>query len=425
MDRVSPFVITVASEKGGVGKTTIATNLAVYLKALREDLPVTIASFDNHFSVDNMFSLGPRPGTSVVDLFGGAPAAELVALGEYGVQFIPSARSLPPDEGDVFRLRRRLSESGLPGILVLDTRPVLDQITRNALLAADLVLVPVKDRPSLVNAASLARALEEGSSDPARLWILPSLIDARLRLRGTVGLRDFLTFSARERGFQVLDTFVAKSPKVEGLATSFSSRIYPVLTHARSTAVHQQIRELADFVLERFDATETPLNRVPQVESAAGRSRMVPGCPVCGNDFGTGEGHFFQEIRSRRRGFLHSPCLREILCRVGEEAPILPAGMLVLWTTGPGFAGAESDLVLHFFDAGGAELAACRADPLRPPFDALLPAAAGRLWEEFCREILLISLEKSSPGRFLAGEGCRRFALRRRKVLREILGQEK
>ncbi|NIP49193.1 MAG: ParA family protein, partial [Gammaproteobacteria bacterium] len=42
-----PFVITVASEKGGVGKTTIATNLAVYLKALREDLPVTIASFDN------------------------------------------------------------------------------------------------------------------------------------------------------------------------------------------------------------------------------------------------------------------------------------------------------------------------------------------------------------------------------------------
>ena len=46
-----PFVVTVASEKGGVGKTTIATNLAVYLKALHEDLPVTIASFDNHFSI--------------------------------------------------------------------------------------------------------------------------------------------------------------------------------------------------------------------------------------------------------------------------------------------------------------------------------------------------------------------------------------
>ncbi|MEE9606828.1 MAG: P-loop NTPase, partial [Myxococcota bacterium] len=38
-----PFqVLTVTSNKGGVGKTTVASNLAVYLRALREELPVLV-----------------------------------------------------------------------------------------------------------------------------------------------------------------------------------------------------------------------------------------------------------------------------------------------------------------------------------------------------------------------------------------------
>ena len=35
-------VIAVCSNKGGVGKTTVATNLAIYLRALHEDLPVLL-----------------------------------------------------------------------------------------------------------------------------------------------------------------------------------------------------------------------------------------------------------------------------------------------------------------------------------------------------------------------------------------------
>ena len=62
------FIVTIASEKGGVGKTTTATNLAVYLKALYDNLAVTILSFDNHFSVDSMFAIGPPPPFTVNDL---------------------------------------------------------------------------------------------------------------------------------------------------------------------------------------------------------------------------------------------------------------------------------------------------------------------------------------------------------------------
>ena len=105
------FVVAVASEKGGVGKTTIATNLAVYLKALREDLPVTIASFDNHFSVDQMFALGPPPGNNIAVLFEDEQPPDLVRLGQYGVQYLASSRRLQPPDHPPQWLRQRLDSS--------------------------------------------------------------------------------------------------------------------------------------------------------------------------------------------------------------------------------------------------------------------------------------------------------------------------
>ncbi len=129
-----PFVITIASEKGGVGKTTIATNLAVYLKALREDLPVTIASFDNHFSVDQMFVLGPRPEKNIAALLAGVAPADLVTLGQYGVQYIASSRRLTPPPHAPVWLQSALHSADFDGIIVLDTRPILDWFTEAALL---------------------------------------------------------------------------------------------------------------------------------------------------------------------------------------------------------------------------------------------------------------------------------------------------
>jgi chromosome partitioning protein len=427
MEQDAPFVIAVASEKGGVGKTTIATNLAVYLKALREDLPVTIASFDNHFSVDQMFAIGRSRGASVSGLFAGDPAGELATLGEYGVQFLASDRDLAAPDKDAGRLRAALGRSALPGILILDTRPILDYFTRSALLAADLVLTPIKDRPSLVNAASLRRVLETEGGDPGRMWLIPSLVDGRLRLRPDVGVKDFLVFSARERGYHVVDTFISKSPKVESLTTNLTSRVYPVLTHARSTAVHGQFRDLANFVLQQFDETERPLCRAAAHLAAV--SRIPEGrlrhlrweCPCCGERSDGEEGAFFQDFRSRRRGFLHPDCRRSLADVLASSLP--PAPVLVFQVAGIGLAGGAPAVEVTLFDGTGERLTPAQPiDPQEGAVAAFLRGATGRPVEEQFREILVLVAEDQPPVRLLAGEEHARFAALRRKVVREALG---
>lgn len=419
------FVVTVASEKGGVGKTTIATNLAVYLKALREDLPVTIASFDNHFSVDNMFAIGRNRGPSVAALFTGSPVDELACLGEYGVQFLASERHLAPPDDDRLHLARALGSSALSGILILDTRPILDYFTRSALLAADLVLVPVKDRPSLVNAASLQGALQAEGGDPERLWLVPSLIDARLRLREGLGMREFLTCSARDRGYQMVETFIAKSPKVEGLATNLTSRVFPVLTHARSTAVHRQFRVLADFILQRFDVGAPPPDRRNALGAAQvppGRTRrLVTECPACGERAPAAAGHFSLDLRSRRRGFIHGGCLHALLKGAELKTLLSPSGALVLSSRGPGLVGPEADHAIALFDDRGEEVAAEQLGSLEgSSLEPFWRGVTGRHYEEMYREIVLVSLEQAPPVSFLAGAGQARFAALRRRILREM-----
>lgn len=416
------FVVTVASEKGGVGKTTIATNLAVYLKALHEDLPVTIASFDNHFSIDQMFALGPRSASGMADLLAGAPAAELVTLGQYGVQYIASCRCLNVPGHPASWLRSRIDGLGLDGILILDTRPILDWFTEGALLAADLVLAPVKDRAALVNAASL-RAVMQEADRADRLWLVPSLIDARARLSSDVKVSDFLAFAARERDYQVTDMVISKSPRVESLASGFSARIPPILTHARQTAVHAQLRQLAEFVLERRSAIGCEQTGAGQEHRSPDR-RLVAECPVCCERALAGSGHFFFDLRSRRRGLLHQACFKTLLKGCELDLLVGRDGLLVMELAGPGMVDEEAELQLHLFDADNRLVASERvAEPDAGLFREAFEGATGRRWQAAGRDWVLLD-GAVRPAESLHDREVRRVAaIRRRSVLREAMGK--
>jgi cellulose biosynthesis protein BcsQ len=422
-------VIAVASEKGGVGKTTIATNLAVYLKALREDLPVTIASFDNHFSVDQMFALGPRPQSNISDLLGVKPEEGLAVLGQYGVQYVASSRRLQQPSHAPAWLRQRLSAAISGGVLILDTRPVLDWFTEAALLAADLVLVPIKDRAALVNAGTLRKILAEAERAD-RFWLVPSLVDTRARLNAEVRVHEFLSYAARERDYQVLDLCISKSPKVEGLASGFSSRIRPVLTHARNTAVHGQFKQLAEFVLSRFDAEDKagfgdrkkllPAGAEPERPSAQ-RRRLVLECPLCCRQSFPGIGHFYFDLRSRRRGFIHPACFVKFCDDIGLDAEGGQESLLALTIDGPGLVGSECRLAAHLCDADGGLVGSEEINlGHQVSLAESLAMMTGRSLDEAYREFLLVSGVALASDEQLTEDAYRRFVLSGRHVAREL-----
>jgi len=331
-----PYVVTISSEKGGVGKTTVATNLAIYLKALAEDLPVTLFSFDNHFTVDRMFRIGRgAPRGDMLDLMQGIPAETLAETGQYGVQFIPSTRRLAELRGRFSSpdtLARLLAASALSGIVIIDTRPDLDIFTQNALYAADRVIVPVKDTPSLENCRNLYEFFDSQGLSRRSLRILPCLVDSRIRFDGP--FRDpyrLLKGYAINRGYRCLEGFIAKSPKVESLGTNPEGKVYPVITHGRGTEVHLQFAHLARQIF--LGAQQESERRLDQVHREvdqqhtqrgeafrARRERLQPTCLVCGKPLVDDEviapaGYYAETADGRLAGFLEEECFSSLVFR--------------------------------------------------------------------------------------------------------------
>jgi cellulose biosynthesis protein BcsQ len=266
-----PFrVLTVTNNKGGVGKSTLATNLAVYFRALREDLPVLFLALDDQPLPDRMFGLdvAPARATMATALRRGR-LDTAIRLGEYGVHYVPTSpeiNELKREIDDPFYLKRVFRGLDWNGIVVIDTKSDTEILTQNAIAASDLALVVVADHPSLLQAERIYALLREWNLPPDHARVVLSMVDLRIKY-GEGEARDVLALlvsAIRRCGYPLFDSFISRSQKVESLYTNPEGRAYSILHGAKGSLVHRQMHHLAEAVLRALEPAAPPAAELPE-----------------------------------------------------------------------------------------------------------------------------------------------------------------
>lgn len=225
-------IISICSNKGGVGKTTSVQNLGAYLA--KQSYTVAIVDMDAQANL-SIAQANSHKFDLATSLENGVELTrkDFALTGIPNLYILPNEKNVTSDsfmaEDQIkrFLILKKILPTNVFDFILIDTPPALEMPTFNSLVASDYVLVPIKhDRFSAEGLTTLMENVESAK-----------MMNAKLKVLGIFG-----TFSE-------INTNMAKS-MIEALKTSYPKLLFETTIRKNIKFSESQLEDKSIFEIQ-------------------------------------------------------------------------------------------------------------------------------------------------------------------------------